>query len=71
MTSHEFGKEVLGFRLLRLIPVSHYVTLLLPDLDRLLQLHLSLDNQHVDDAHILDILVLHELLLQLVADLLD
>ena len=42
MTSDELGKEVRGLRLLAVLEVSHYVVLLLPDFNSLLQFHLTL-----------------------------
>lgn len=43
MTAVEFGKEVSGTSLLRLVEVAHYVGLLLPDVDGFLELHLTLE----------------------------
>lgn len=42
MTLVEFGQEVSGTRLLSLMEIAHYVGLLLPDVDRFLELHFPL-----------------------------
>lgn len=42
VTSVEFGQEVGGTRLLGLVEIAHHVGLLLPDVDRFLELHLPL-----------------------------
>lgn len=70
MPRHELGQEVVRLHLQRLLPIAHDVALLLPDFDRLLQLHLAFDDQHVDDSHILDVLVLQEFFFNLLAALL-
>lgn len=41
----ELGQEVLGTRLFALVEESHDVGLLLPDVDRLLELHLPLERK--------------------------
>lgn len=47
MTPVEFGKEVSRTSLLSLVEVAHYVGLLLPDVDRFLEFHLTLQvKQH-------------------------
>lgn len=70
VSGHELRQEVLRFRFLRLLPVAHEVAFLLPDVDGFLQLHLALDDQHVDYSHILDVLVLQEFFFNLLTALL-
>lgn len=70
VASHELREEILRLDLDRLLPVAHNVALLFPDLNRFFELHLSLDDQHIDDANIGDVLVFQELFLQLLAALL-
>lgn len=53
----EFGQEVCGARCLRLVEIAHDVCLLLPDVDGLLELHLPLNDQHVNHAGIIHVLV--------------
>lgn len=42
VTMVEFGQEVGAARLLALLEIAHYVGLLLPDVDRFLELHFAL-----------------------------
>lgn len=42
VTMVEFGQEVGAARLLALMEIAHYVGLLLPDVDRFLELHFAL-----------------------------
>lgn len=71
MSGHELGEEINWLGLLRLFPVAHNVTFLLPDLNGFFQLHLAFDDKHVYDANILNLLVFHKLFLQLLATLID
>lgn len=48
----EFGEEVSGTRRFGLLEVAHDVCPLLPHLDGLLQLHLTLDDEHVDHSRV-------------------
>lgn len=66
---HEFREEIRRLGFLWLEPPAHDVALLFPDLNGFLQLHLSLDDQHINHPNVLDFFVREEHFLQLVAAL--
>lgn len=61
LTGNELGQKIGRLGLLRLLPVPHDVSFLLPNLHSLLQFHLTLDHQHVTDTNISYVLILDEL----------
>ncbi len=67
---HELWEEVLWLRFDRLLPVIHNVAFLLPVIWHLLQLHLTFDYKHIDDADVWHILVFYEHFTQFLSTLL-
>lgn len=57
MSNIKSGQKVRRAWYLRLMEIAHNVGLLLPDIDGLLQLHLTLNDKHVNHTGVIDVLV--------------